>query len=92
MLIPTISKDIDEQLQIDHSIIDVEEQLKSEICVALLRYNVHKPEKSYCQVRLFAKEKEFEGTVLVIYELEELIYLLDKMNFVYDEFLTNKPI
>ena len=68
---------------------------KRKICVTLLRYNVHNPESSYAQVRLFPRKKEdekFQQVVYVNYKLEEFIYLLDVMNSVYDKVITNQPI
>ena len=35
--------------------------------MTLLRYNVHKPESSYAQFRLFAKKKEDEKFQQVVY-------------------------
>ena len=65
------------------------------ICVILLRYNVDNPESSYAQVRLFARKKEddkFLQVVYVNYKLEEFIYLLDVTNYVYDTVITNQSI
>ena len=60
VLKPTKSKDMDEQLQLVHKVVDVVDRANSKICLTLLRYNVDKPESSYAQVRLFAREKEDE--------------------------------
>ena len=95
VLIPTKSSDMDEQLKLAHKLVDVVERTNGKICVTLLRYNVHKPESSYAQVRLFARKKEdekFQQVVSVNYKLEEFIYLLDVMNSVYDKVITNQPI
>ena len=65
------------------------------ICVTLLRYNVDKPESSYAQVQLFARKMEdekFQQVVYVNYKHEDIIYLLDVMNSVYDKVITNQPI
>ena len=53
VLIPTMSKDMDEQLKLAHKVVGVLDRAKRKICVTLLRYNVDKPESSYAQVRLF---------------------------------------
>ena len=85
VLIPTMSKDIDEQLKLAHKLVDVVDRERRKICVTLLRYNVDKPESSYAQVLLFARKKEdekFQQVVYVKYKLEEFIYLLDVMNSV----------
>ena len=63
--------------------------------MTLIRYNVDKPESSYAQVRVFARKKEnenFQQFFYMNYELEELIYLLDILNSLWDEVITNQPI
>ena len=95
VLIPTMSKVMDEQLKLAHKVIDVVDRANRKICVFLLRYTVDKPESSYAQVRLSARKKEDEKFQQVVYvdcKLEEFIYLLDVMNSVYDKVITNKPI
>ena len=95
VLIPTMSRDMDEQFKLAHNVVDVVDRANRKICVTLLRYNVDKPESSYAQVRLFARKKEdekFQQVVYVNYKLEEFIYLLDVMNSVYDKVISNQPI
>ena len=95
VLIPTKSKDMDEQLKLAHKVVDVVDPTNRKICVALLRYNVDKLESSYAEIRFFARKKEdekFQQVVYVIYKLEEFIYFLDVMNSVYDKDMTNQPI
>ena len=95
MLIPTMSINMDEQLKPADKVVDVVDRANRKICVTLLRYNVDKPESSFAQVGLFAKKKEdekFQQVVYVIYKLEEIIYLLDVMDSVYDKGITNQPI
>ena len=58
MLIPTMSKDMDEQLKLAHKVVDVVDGANKKKFVTLLRYNVDKLESSYAQVRLFARKKE----------------------------------
>ena len=73
MLIPTMSKHMDEQLKLAHKVVNVVVRANRKICVTLLRYNVHKPGSSYAQVRLFARKKEdkkFQQVVYVNYKLE----------------------
>ena len=92
VLIPTMSRDMDEQLKLAHKVVDVVDRTNRKICVTLLRYNLNIPESSYAQVRLFARKKEdekFQQAVYVNYKLEEFIYLLDVMNSVYDKVSTN---
>ena len=94
-LMPTLSKGMDEQLKLAHKVVDVVDRPNRKICVTLLRYIVDKPESFCAQVRLFARKKEdekFQQVVYMNYKLEEFIYLLDVMNSVYDEVITNQPI
>ena len=92
MQIPTLSKDMEEQLKLAQKVVDVVDRANRKICVTLLRYNVDKPESFYAQVQLFVRKKEdekFQQNVYVNYKLEEFIYLLDVMNSVYDKVITN---
>ena len=50
VLIPTMSKDMDEQFKLAHKVVGVVDRAKRKICVTLLRYNVDKPESSCAQV------------------------------------------
>ena len=50
VLIPTMSKDMDEQLKLAHKVVDVVDRANRKICVTLLRYTVDKPESSYAEV------------------------------------------
>ena len=82
VLIPAMSKDMDEQLELAHKVFDVVDRANRNICVTLLRYNVDKLESFYAQVRLFARKKEdekFQQVVYANYKLEEFLFLLDVM-------------
>ena len=95
VLIPTMSKDLDEQLKLAHKVVDVVDRANRKICVTLLRYNVDKPVSSYAQVRLFARkneDKKFQQAVYVNHKLEGFIFLPDVMISVYDKVKTNQPI
>ena len=95
VLIPTMSKDMDEHVKLAHEEVDAVGRANRKICVTLSRYNVDKPESSYAQVRLFARKKEeekFQQVVYVNYKLEEFISLLDVMISVYDKVFTNQHI
>ena len=95
VLIPRMSKDLDEQLKLAHKLVDVVDRANRKICVTLLRYTVDKPESSYAEVWLFGRKKDdekFQQSVYVKYKLEEFIYLLDVMNSVYDKVITNQSI
>ena len=90
-----MSRDMDEQFQLAHKVVDVLDRTNRKICVTLLRNNVDKPESSFAQVQFSARKKEhkkFQQVVYVKYKLEEFIYLLDVMNSVYDKVITNQPI
>ena len=52
---------------------------------------VDNSETSYAQARLFERKNEerFQQIVYVNYKLEDIVYLLDIMNSVYDKVLTN---
>ena len=94
VLISTMSKDIDEQLELARKVIDVVDRAKIKLCLTLKRYNVEWPESSYARIRIFGEKKEnekFEQNGYVNYELDEFIYLLDVMNSVCDKILTNQP-
>ena len=72
VLIPTMSKDMDEQLKLAHKTVDQADRANRKICVTLLWYNVEKPESSYAQVQFFARNNEdekFQQVVYVNYEL-----------------------
>ena len=94
VLIPTMSKDMDEQLRLAHKLVNVVDRANKELFVTLLRYNVDKPENSYAQVHLFPRKKEgkkFQQVVYVNYKREKIIYLLDDVNSANDKAITNQP-
>ena len=95
VLIPTMSKDIDKQLKLAHKLVEVVHRASKKICVTLLRYNVDKPESFDAQVRLFKRKKDDEKFHQVVYvnrKLEEFIYLLVVMKFVYDKVIITQAI
>ncbi len=86
-MIPITSEDMDEQLKLAHKVVDVVDRADRKICVTVVRYNVDKLESSYAQVQSFARNKEdekFQQVVYAKYKLEEVMYLFDVMNSVYD--------
>ena len=92
VLVPTMSKDLDEQIKLLHKVVDVVDRANRKTCVTLLQYNVNKLDSSYAQVRFFAEKKEdekFQQVVYVNYKTEKFINLLDVMNSVYDKVITN---
>ena len=60
VLIPTMSKDKNEQPKLPHKLVDVAERASRKICVTLLRYNMDKPESCYACFRFFVRKKEDE--------------------------------
>ena len=56
----TLSKDMEEQLQLVHEVIDVVDRSNRIICVTLLRYKADNSETSYVQVRLSGRKREEE--------------------------------
>ena len=91
----TLSKDMEDQLELVQKVIDVVDRPNRRICMTLLRYKLDNPEPSYAQVRLFGRKKEeekFLQFVSVNYKLDEFVYLLGVMNSVYDKVIANQPI
>ena len=62
-----MSRDLDEQLRLTHTVNDVVDRANRKICVSLLRYNVDKLENSYAQIRLFARKKDDKKFQQVVY-------------------------
>ena len=91
----TLCKDMEDKLKLVHKVIDVVDSPNRRICVTLLRYKADNPETSYVQVRLFGRNKEeekFQQIVNVNFKHDEIVYLLDVMNSVYDKVIANQPI
>ena len=83
VVIPKLSKDMDEQLKLAHKVVDLLDRANRKVCVTLLRYSVDNPESSYARVWLFARKQEYENLqqfLLVNYKIEEFISLLDVLN------------
>ena len=81
VLIPTMSRDMDEQLKLAHKVVDAVDRANRKICVTLLRYNADKPESCYAQVQLFARKKEDEKFQQVVYvKYKRGIYLFTRCN------------
>ena len=93
VLIPTMSKDMVEQLKLAHKVVDILNRANRKTCVTVLRYNMDKPESCYAQVQFFARKNEdekFQQVLYVNYKLEEFIYLLEVMISWYDKVITNQ--
>ena len=57
-LIPTMSKDMDEQLELPYKVVEVVDRPYGKKWVTLLRYILDKPETSYAQVEVIAWKKD----------------------------------
>ena len=93
---PTMSKDMHEQLQVAHKVVDAVHRVNRKTCVTLLTYNVDKSEISCAQVRLLArkekKDEKFQHKAHVEYKLDEFIDRIDVLNSVSDKIVTNQPV
>ena len=86
---------MEEQLKIVHKVINLVDCPNRRICATLLQCKVDNPETSYAEVRLFGRKEEeekFDQIVYVNYELDEFVFLLDVMIFVYDRVIADQPI
>ena len=90
-----LAKNMEEQLKLTHNVFEVGDRPHGKICMAMLRFNVEKPEISYVQVRLFGRRKDeekFNRIVSVNYKLDEFIFLLDVMNSVFETVNADEPL
>ena len=79
VLIPTTSKDMDEQLKLTHKLVDAVDRANRKICATMLHYSVDKPESSYAQVRMIAGKNEVEKFHQIVcenYEFKKPMYFL----------------
>ena len=80
VVVPTLSKDMDEQLELAHKVLDVVDRANKKIFVTLQRYNVDRTKSCPAQVRLFAQKVEnekFQQIFYVNFNYEEFIDLID---------------
>ena len=99
-ILPTVqvklqAKDMEEQVKLTHKVVEVVNRPSGKIWVAKLCYDVGQPETSYVQVRLFGRRKEEEKTNQLVYKnykLDELFYLLEVMNSVFDKVTANGTV
>ena len=85
VLIPTLSKDLDELFKMAQNVVDIVDRANRKTCVTLLRYSVEKAEASFARVHLFAKKKEDEKnhqTVYVKHKIGEFIHLVDVVFYI----------
>ena len=95
VVIPTMSKNMDEQLKLAHKVVDAVDRANRKTCVILLRYNVNKTESSFAQVRIIPRKIEdqmFQEKVCLNYKLQEFIYILDAMNSVHNNIIAKNPL
>ena len=55
--IKLLFKDLSKQLKLAHRVVEFVDRPNKKICVTKMRCNVNKPERSYAQVRLFARNR-----------------------------------
>ena len=67
VVIPTLSKHMEEQPKVAHKVVDDVDRTKKKICVTLLRYGVDKSKGSFAQIRFFARKKEDEKFWQIVY-------------------------
>lgn len=90
-----LSRDLDEQLKHVQKAITIVDRSKRKIIATMKKYYVEKPESSYVQIRLFTRKTEtekFQQIVFVNYKLDEFLYLLDVINNVSEQALSNQSL
>ena len=90
-----LAKDMEEQLELTHKVVEVVDRPHRKICLTMLWCNVEKPETSYVQVLLFGRRKDegkFNQIFYVKFKLDEFFYLCDVMNSVNDKVIANEPL
>ena len=87
-----LSKDLDEQLKHVQKDITIVDRPKRKINATMKKYNIDKPENTYVELRLFARNSEhdnFQQLVFVSYNFDESLYLLDSITSLSDQLLSN---
>ena len=95
VLIPTLSKHMDEQDKLAHKAVEVSGSSKQKnLCdSALVKFRQARDFMAHVGFSARNKENEkFQQVVHVNYIVDEFIYLLDVMNSVYDKLITVKLI
>ena len=90
--IPTLSKDMDEQLTLAHKVVDVVDRANRKICDAV---RCGQAIEFVCSIPIFEgklEDEKFQLVVYVAYTLEEFVYLPEVMNSVFVNAIANKPI
>ena len=94
LLIPTLSKHMDEQLKLAKKVVDVVDRANKDLCDSAT-VQCGQAREFLCSSPIICKEKEdekFQQIVYVKYKLEEVIYVTATMSSLYDTIITNQPI
>ena len=90
-----LSKDLDEQLKHVQKALTVVDRPKRKIIATMMKYCMDKPESTYVQLRLFARNSEhdkLQQLVFVNYKYDEFLYLLDIITSISDQVLSNQSL
>ena len=90
-----LSKDLDEQLKHVQKAITIVDRPKRKIIATMKKYCMDKPESTYVQLRLFTRNSEhdkFQQLVFVNYKYDEFLCLLDAINSISDQVLSNQSL
>ena len=90
-----LSKDLYEQLKHVQKAITIVDRPKRKIIATLKKYCMDKPESTYVQLRLFTRNSEhdkFQQLVFVNYKYDEFLCLLDVINSISDQVLSNQSL
>ena len=90
-----LSKDLDEQLKHVQKAITIVDRPKRKIIAIMKKYCMDKPESTYVQLRLFTRNSQhdkFQQLVFVNYKYDEFLCLLDVINSISDQVLSNQSL
>ena len=93
-LIPTFSKEIDEQFKLANKLVDVVNRANKKIHVILVRYKMAISKSLYAQIRTFARkndDEKFQEIVCLTDKIVEVIFLSELFNSVYHDVVNDKP-
>ena len=90
-----LSKDLDEQLKHVQKAITIVDRPRRKIIATMKKYCMDKPESTYVQLHLFTRNSEhdkFQQLVFVNYKYDEFLCLLDVINSISDQVLSNQSL
>ena len=90
-----LSKDLDEKLKDVQKAMTIVDRPKRKIIATKKKYCMDKPASTYVQLRLFTRNSEhdkFQQLVFVNYKYDEFLYLLDIINSISDQMLSNESL